>query len=234
MTVPIGTHSRILASLNSSSTILAAYANPFDYAEWSVWKRHLRPGDLFVDVGANVGVYSLLAADLGASIVAVEPDPDNVRNLNANFNRNGYDAEVWSLALTNRPGDVHFTEGKDSENHLSDEAGLSRTVRGERFDTLIDGRHVHGMKVDVEGAELSVLKGAANALSEGEIDLIQLEWNDRARINFGESRESARTLLWQYGYALYRPERNGRLMPCDGSEGSDLFAARPATAAGLL
>jgi len=219
---------------DSAASLLVAYNNPPDYAEWQVWKRHLKRGDLFVDVGANVGTYSLLVADLGATVIAVEPDPDNVDRLNANLGLNDHTAEIWVVALTDTAGPVTFTTDLDSLNHLKPD-GDGRTVRGERFDSLIDRRHVHGLKIDVEGAEHMVLKGASGSLAAGRIDLMQLEWNECSRDNFGESREPAAKLLNGYGYALYRATRDGRLTETDPRDenSQDVFAARHEVAATL-
>jgi FkbM family methyltransferase len=234
VTTPIGEHSRMWVYPDSAASLRVAYHNPPDYAEWQVWKRHLKRGDLFVDVGANVGTYSLLVAELGATVIAVEPDPDNVDRLNANLRLNGRTAEIWVVALTNSAGPATFSTGLDSLNHLWP-AGDCRTVRGERFDSLINCRHVHGVKIDVEGAEHMVLNGASGSLAAGRVDLMQLEWNQCSRDNFGESREPAAKLLNGYGYALYRATRDGRLTKTDPRDenSQDVFAARQEVAATL-
>jgi FkbM family methyltransferase len=232
--VPLGEQSTLLATLDSSAAILVAYANPPDYDEWQVWRRFLRSGDLFVDVGANIGTYSILAAERGARVIAVEPNVENVRRLRANLDLNGYEAEVWEIALTDSPSMLHFTTHLDCENHIA-APGTPNTVavRGETFDVMIENRHVRGMKIDVEGAELQVLRGAGKALAAGRIELLQLEWNDYARRNYGESRHRAAELLAEHGYRLYRPNGYGGLASSDAAEGSDVFAARPEVAKAL-
>ena len=81
--VRIGDGAVMWADLQFVSTIKAVIGNPPDCSEMRGWRRLLRPGDLFIDVGANAGAYSVLAADLGASVVAVEPnrgpEPDDRR-----------------------------------------------------------------------------------------------------------------------------------------------------------
>jgi len=78
-------------------------------------------------------------------------------------------------------------------------------------------------KIDVEGAERFVLEGAQYALAAGRIDLLQVEWNRCARMNFGESRVVARELLAAHCYGLYRAQSGGRLTPVEGEEGTDVF-----------
>src|SRR5947207_10139985 len=61
------------ADVGMSSSKRALYANPPDWAEMHAWERLLRPGDLFIDAGANIGIYTLWASQLGAQVIAVEP-----------------------------------------------------------------------------------------------------------------------------------------------------------------
>ena len=85
----------------------------------------------------------MLAADLGATVIAVEPDPVNVDRLKGNLALNDISAEIWPLALTSDSGTVFIiTDDMDSENHLLSSSGEGRPVSGERFDSLIHGRHV--------------------------------------------------------------------------------------------
>ncbi|WP_162244515.1 FkbM family methyltransferase [Marmoricola sp. Leaf446] len=223
----------MLASLDSSASILAAYARQPDYAEWQVWKRFLSVGDVFVDVGSNIGTYSVLAAEVGAYVISVEPDPVNVSRLRHNLELNNYQSEIWECALTARKTTLSFSEELDSMNHIV-MAGQGRAVLGERFDDRIAGRHVRGMKVDVEGAERQVVIGALEALRGRRIDLLQLEWNECAQTNFGESRAELKAVLDEVGYELYRPTRAGKLVPTGSEEGTDVFAARPEAVASLL
>lgn len=230
--VPLGERSKLLASLDSGNTVLAAYGNPPDHAEWLVWRKFIRPGDLFVDVGSNVGIYSILAAEMGAKVISVEPAPRAVARLKQNMELNGYDHEIWEVALTDAPKTLHFDADLDSQNWFT-ENGDGTEVRGETFDSLIKGRHVRGLKIDVEGAERWVLLGAQAALSEGRIDLIQMEWNGTSSENFGETREPLMRLLEQHGFSLFRPGPTGRLVSTDYrvENAYDVFAARPEVAA---
>lgn len=232
--IPLGERSKMLATVDSAAAVLAAYANPPDFIEWQVWRRFLRPGDTFVDVGANIGTYSVLAAEVGADVIAVEPNPDNAERIRVNLGLNDYKAEIWPVVLTDSARTVHFSTDQDSENHITEAGENTAALRGEPFDALVGDRQVRGMKIDVEGAEHQVLLGARRALAEGRVDLLQLEWNDCSRRYYGESRGPAAGLLAEYGYELYRPDRAGRLRPSDGEEGRDLFAARPETVGTLI
>lgn len=221
--VPLGDHSRLFAEVGSHASTLVAYANPPDFNEWQVWKRRLRRGDLFVDVGANIGTYTVLAIDVGAQVVAVEPQADAVERLRQNLDLNGYDAEIVVAALVGEEATSVSLAG-DGTTAFVDFAAVG-TTPATTLDAVLDGREVAGIKVDVEGAELEVLKGAQDSLKNRRLALIQLEWNDCSLDNYGVPRSDTQEFLEQFGYALFRPDGKGNLVPCDGSLGSDVFAA---------
>ena len=86
-----------------------------------------------------------------------------------------------------------------------------------------------GMKVDVEGFEIDVLRGCTRALSECRIGLIQLEWNAMSQLALGAARRPVTDLLAQHSYQLSRPDPRRRPVPVIGPRfGADVFA-RPAT-----
>ena len=141
----------------------------------AVFEQHVRPGMTVVDVGANVGWFSMLAAALvgpGGRVVAVEPWSENCRLLLLSILENGFDhVELWPLAVDRARGWAHFM------NHVGSNGGL---IPGSRED-LASGRGtvvpafplddllapeepVHFLKIDVEGAEHRVVLGASRTL----------------------------------------------------------------------
>jgi FkbM family methyltransferase len=242
VTVAIGEHSRIAAYLHAGGSWRAVLANPPDWNEMQAWKRHLRPGDLFVDVGAHAGVYSLWALDRGCTVVAVEPIAELVEQLRANLALNAYRADVHRLALAAEPGTMtmsgpdllrqHLAIGTDDGAAVSSAATpaeSAQVVEVSTLDAMIGDRTAAGVKIDVEGAERLVLEGALRALAERRIALLQLEWNDCSETLLGETRAPVVALLQSHGYELVKPDGNGVLHPTDGAGyGVDLFA-RPAS-----
>lgn len=207
--VPLGESSHILAEVHDYSATLCVYANPPDYFELRHWAVVLHPGDLFIDVGANVGTYTIWAAEHGASVISVEPDPEARRRLRRNLALNGYEADIVPLALANRPGRTLFTVGRGQTNRFANSVDTEAvSVEATTLDELIGNRFVAGVKIDVEGAERLVLEGAARALSEGRIRLLQLEWNARSLDLLGEGRRPVADLLESHGYRLFRPGRS--------------------------
>jgi FkbM family methyltransferase len=192
-----------------------------------VWRSWLRPGDLFVDVGAHAGVYTIWALDIGARVLAVEPEPEMVAQLRENLVLNHYDAEVVEAALSDGPGRMQLVGPDLQRRHLALEpsADPSLTVAVRTLDDVLGDRHARGVKIDVEGAERLVLEGASRALGDRRIDLLQLEWNDRSAALLDEDRAPVASLLRDHGYELVRPDDTARLLPpASIAYGKDMFA----------
>ena len=222
----LGERSWLWVDLHRTSASKVIYANPPDLPEMLVWRQALRDGGLFVDVGANVGTYTIWAAECGAEVIALEPAADTFGLLQDNVALNGYQVAAIQAAAGDRCGTARFTAGRDAGNRLDPDGPVE--TRLVTIDSLIGGRHVAGMKVDVEGFEIDVLRGCTRALSERRIGLIQLEWNAMSQMALGADRRPVADLLAQHGYQLFRPDPQGRLVPVtDPGFGVDVFA-RPA------
>jgi FkbM family methyltransferase len=211
MSVPLGAHSSILVHGHETNAPKAVYHNPPNWPEMLVWQQRLRPGDLFVDVGGNIGIYTILAQDLGAATITFEPDRRNCSRILENLGRNGYFGEVHNKAVSNSQGTVRFSQGLDSFNHLVLGDGPGVDVATVTLDSVLGDRRVAGLKIDVEGAERLVLEGAQRALSEHRIALIQCEWSEHeVHRTLGETRQPVTDLLRRHGYLLHRLDEQGR------------------------
>ena len=136
--------------------------------ETRVLQELMRNADIFVDVGANVGFYTALARSLSCHSIAIEPLSQNLRYLCANLIRNGWsDVEVYPVGLSSQPGLADLYGASTGASLVSGWADTSklfrRTIPISTLDILIGNRFADRrvlIKVDVEGAEYSVLKGA--------------------------------------------------------------------------
>ena len=152
------------------------YVGLHEFAEMAFLLHFLRPGDLFADVGANVGSYSVLAgAAVGADVIAFEPGEAFlwlVRNLK--LNGLGKDqARCTAVGATN--GTASFTSGKDTMNRI-DSDGV-RTVPITTLDVACRERAPALIKIDVEGFEGDVLQGAASVLENPRTQAVIMELN---------------------------------------------------------
>jgi FkbM family methyltransferase len=219
----LGERSSVWADLHRNGASKVVYANPPDHPEMLVWRKVLRPRDLFIDVGANIGSYAIWAAELGAEVIALEPAQDTFALLMDNINLNGYPIKAIRAAAGASCGTARFTVGRDTVNYMDPNGSVETRVV--TIDSIVGGRSVAGMKVDVEGFEIEVLRGCERMLAEHRIGLIQLEWNRTSLKAVGADRMPVADLLSRHGYILLRPDRNGALVPeSDNSFGPDMFA----------
>lgn len=141
----------------------------------------VKEGDVFVDVGANVGSFTILAADLGAKVIAVEPIPQTYENLVGNIRLNKMEAQVKAhcVGVSNKRGVLRFTTNQDTINHVlaEGEDGPAQEVEVVTLDALLDGAAPTVIKIDVEGHELPVLLGGSNALNSNCLCAVIIETN---------------------------------------------------------
>ena len=152
-------------------------------------KEHLKPTDIFWDVGANVGAIALIAAKLCKSIYAFEPDPTNRALLEEHVSVNAlHNISVMPLALANADGvsqlSLGFATNSGTHSLVKTTIGNgSIQVITHRADTLIETNTIAPptvMKIDVEGAEWLVLQGAAQLLKSPTLTTIIFETEEGA------------------------------------------------------
>ena len=175
----------------------------------------LRPGSVFVDVGANIGCYSLPAADAvgpDGRVLAIEASPSVRQYLERNVAINGLrNVEIVPLAAGDHIGSVGFHEAPSHSFGMGSIAAQFASppvdVPISTVDTLLEARgigHVDAIKVDVEGYELAVFRGAEKTLTGGDPPAVLfefLDWaEDRAAV---ASVGAAQEILMQWGYRVW-------------------------------
>ncbi|MFP9059021.1 FkbM family methyltransferase [Natrialbaceae archaeon A-chndr2] len=180
--------------------------------------------DVFYDIGANVGLYSCFAGSKSpeGSVYSFEPHPVNVDALKKNLQLNDVDGTIFQMALSDEEGTFELSSegseaglGEHSLNTTQSESTVSVTVR--QLDSL---RTEHDIpvptiiKIDVEGAELDVLKGATETLSEPNCKTIYCEIHPGRIKAFGGSSEALRDHLSELGFEIEDLDREmgGRVM----------------------
>jgi FkbM family methyltransferase len=151
----------------------AMEAGTFEPDEVRVVKALLSNADVFINVGANVGYYCCFALQAGRRVVAIEPVPNNLQFLYRNLQINDWDdrVEVLPVAVGARRGLVDIFGGGTAASLVEGWAGISsgyrQTVPITTLDDSVGGRFDDQrcfILIDVEGAELGVLEGAASLL----------------------------------------------------------------------
>jgi FkbM family methyltransferase len=155
------------------------YVGLHEFADMMLLLHFLREGDLFLDIGANVGSYTVLASGIcRAKTWAFEPDPDTLRHLRRNIEINDLDAlvTVFECALGAAQGEVPFTVGLDSTNKVAAPGDRNvRIARQEKLDDVIGDSQPVLIKMDVEGYEENVLRGAERLLHNQRLKAVELE-----------------------------------------------------------
>ena len=219
----------------------------WDEATWSAIERRLGSGATFVDIGAHEGYCSLKASRIvgpTGCVIAVEPNPQMVRLLDENIRVSGTNViavksvacsdsdstlELFSAASANT-GSTSFSRSNAS---LYGPADQVHKVRTRRLDAIIreaDISRVDVVKIDVEGAELLVLKGGIETFSRYRpVLLVELE--DRLLNSMGTSSAEVIAFLDSCGYRIGSryDEANYEFLPCSMPMPSQLGSTNTTT-----
>ena len=158
--------------------------------------------DTFLDIGANIGFYSVIIAHnrLVANVIAFEPDQRNIVGFNANVSLNDLTGciQLQQCAVSANSGALNFQPGPDNSTGQSmiaadDAPGISVPALSIDDFSDLSGRKI-AMKIDVEGHELDVLRGMRRTLRENEC-LLQIEI-------YRENIPLVTALLSEIGYKL--------------------------------
>lgn len=155
------------------------YTGFMEYDEMSFVVRFLRADSHFIDIGANVGTVSVMAATFvpGVRVTSVEPDQATRAKLAENLQLNGLpSARVIGDAIGARPGTARFSTGRDSLNSFSSDSE-SIEIAVTTLDLIAAGDLPDLVKIDVEGAELGVFDGAERTLSSENAPTFIFEMN---------------------------------------------------------
>ncbi len=175
----------------------------------------LESHDVVVDIGANVGIYSCLAASRGKKTVAIEPLPRNLNYLYRNLWDNQLrDVEVFPMGLARAPGLRRIYGYGGIASFLPGWAqareGQSTLVPLTSLDAVVNGRFVTKrllIKLDVEGFELEVLAGAVGTLDRIPKPTWLVEILLRGEvIPGGMNSKFAETfaMFWERGYSCHK------------------------------
>jgi FkbM family methyltransferase len=178
----------LLCYPHSTSAAAVIYCRYPDWPEMLLLLHALREHDIFLDIGANVGVYTLLACSVpGVHVVAFEPSSDVSYRLHENLRINGLDnrCSVVNQAVGRTTGAGYLTRDRGTMNVLVDERHVRPHEALEPVDVVsLDSvvaeatwPAVAVVKIDVEGQELAVLEGAANLLLQAR-PIVLVEAND--------------------------------------------------------
>lgn len=137
---------------------------------------------IFIDVGAHVGRFSIISANKGSKVISIEPSKDNFIHLIKNIQLNKLQNKItaFNVGCSNKEGfsNLHFVSGNEGLSSLNKkERSIKEKIMVKKLDNIckslnLDESSVDVIKIDVEGHELNVLKGALNLLKNSNPILI--------------------------------------------------------------
>jgi FkbM family methyltransferase len=204
-------HTRLLVSPHMKGAAHYIIPGLCEFEDMSFVMHYLRPGDLFTDVGANVGAFTVLAAGVaGAQVLAFEASPDTYEMLMRNVRINNLTDRVKALqaAAGRAEGTTQFSIGLGTENYVTKgaSAGRSVTVRMATLDQELAGNAPEVLKIDVEGFETEVFAGATRTLRDPRMKAIIVErGNLGARYGFDEEPLHREIRACGFTACNYRP-----------------------------
>ena len=216
----------------SASTVL--YCGLYDYDDMNFLLRYLRAEDSFLDIGANIGVYTLLAASKihSGSIYSFEVLPKNYERLQENLKLNQFEqVKTYKVAVSDCTGTIalNLAEGDSMPFITQTATEKTITVPTDTLNNLLQNQPLTNLtlaKMDIEGAEILALKGANSLLKKQRPHVWILEINDTVS-HFGHQKQDLVDFLYGYGYKLYRYDADNNqlnLITVEEKKGNNVLA----------
>lgn len=181
------------------------YCGLHEFEDMSFLLHFLRRDDIFLDIGANVGSYTVLAtAHCSAKTISVEPVPSTYYWLQKNIELNKITEKVKLLncGVTKSPEKLLFTKEYDTINHVAtaeDELTDKIEVEGLPLDLICENDVPDLMKVDVEGFEMNVIVGGSKTLANSKLKCLIIELNGSG-LRYGFDDRLVHNALLEFGF----------------------------------
>ncbi len=151
---------------------------------------YLKPGQTFMDIGANNGYYTLIGSQLvgdSGKVISIEPNPKSFKRLEQNILENGIkNVYIFKIALSDYNGSENLYLNDGSEDACASlisnvQKKPIQKVEVRRFDDLFKNDNIDLIKMDVEGSEISIIRGMNQYLKTHPDIKILIEWNPSYR-----------------------------------------------------
>tara|TARA_A100001015_G_C15044334_1_gene742384 strand:- start:2657 stop:3397 length:741 start_codon:yes stop_codon:yes gene_type:complete len=175
--------------------------NLYEPETLKVFKKILKKDMTFLDIGANVGLFSCIAFNKKANVIAFEPNPFIKKILFENFKGKGI--KIFEFALSDRKERLKlFLSDEPGSHSLNLDSKKYVFVKSVTLDSLINTK-IDIIKIDIEGAELKALKGMEK-LIENFKPFVIIEIDEEHLRRFGENFNSIKSFFAKYNYSYYK------------------------------
>lgn len=220
---------RIYLNLHESHMMFQRALNLYEQDKKRAIRGMLKPGMTYVDIGVNKGYFTLIAArEVGPAgrVISIEPEAENCRWIRQSIEANGYqNVTLFEAAAGDHEGEVELFIGHKSGHHSlvrneRKHAGATVAVPMHTLDNVLAERGIEtidAVKIDVEGAEMGVLRGAEDTLRRSEGVTVLMDLHPHMGVDVHEVAAFLRGL----GFTLYEmahPDRQLRNIPPDLTE----------------
>ncbi len=207
--VPFTDHARLIVATSMYGATGNIYCGLHEFEDMAFILHFLRSDDHFVDIGANVGTYTVLASKVcGARTVAIEPVPATFNRLldNIVINDIQHITKAVRMGLGSTAGVLRFTSGLDTMNSVVPDGTPSGGPMIEcpisRLDDLVAGTVPIFVKLDVEGFEAEVVAGGTNTFSNESLRGALIETNANC-VKYGRGSANLHTTMLGFGFRSY-------------------------------
>jgi FkbM family methyltransferase len=202
--MPFVDDTRLLVGTGMHGATGNVYVGLMEFEDMAFVLHLLHEGDGFIDVGANVGVYSLLAASRGARVLALEPVPATFEHLldNVHLNRYGARIDARNIGVGSERGELCFSTQSGPTNHVlapGESAEKAVTVAVDSLDAIAVDWSPVMIKIDVEGFEANVIRGATTLLAQRSLHAVLLELNGLS-LRYGNCDSDLHAQLLRFGF----------------------------------
>ncbi len=210
--VPWVEDSMFISGLGETGLTGNLYAGFMEYEDMIFLLHALQPNETFVDVGANIGAYTILASKVVKSnSIAFEPLPSTAERLRDQIQINRINAavDIRNMGVGDKEGSLFFTNNNDTVNKVSLAGQVENTtmVKVSTLDKELAKDNQYFFKIDVEGFEYNVIEGASAILSKNNVSAIIIELNGSGE-EFGHSNDEIHKKLLNFGFVAvaYEPQ----------------------------
>jgi FkbM family methyltransferase len=182
------------------------YTGLIEFEDMAFLLHALQSDEIFVDVGANVGAYTILASKVvGSNSLAFEPLPETANRLKDQIQMNRIEGmvKIHNKGVAEKKGKLFFTNNHDTINKVSLTGNINNTTKTQvdvtTLDDELDNSSKYFIKIDVEGYEYNVIEGASKLLLGNSVSALIVELNGSGK-EFGYSDEKVHQKILAFGF----------------------------------